>query len=69
MAASIESKGGAPGDFGWDPAGIRPKSAERLAEYQLKELNNGRLAMIGIAGMSLQAYATGLGTVEQLATF
>lgn len=69
LCASIESQGLArPGDFGWDPSNIRPKSEEKLDEMQTKELKNGRLAMLGIAGMAYQTYLTGQGTIEQLAS-
>ena len=40
-----------PGDLGWDPLGLKPTNPAELAEMQTKELNNGRLAMIAIAGM------------------
>merc|ERR1719238_2342221 len=43
-----------PGDLGFDPLGLKPTDAAELAEMQTKELNNGRLAMIGIAGMVVQ---------------
>eukprot|EP00904_Undaria_pinnatifida_P009987 jgi/Undpi1/6118/HiC_scaffold_20.g08603.m1 len=43
-----------PGDLGFDPLGLKPKTDEALATMQTKELNNGRLAMIGIAGMLVQ---------------
>ena len=69
LCASIENKFERPGDFGWDPLKIRPKSPEALDKMQLKELNNGRLAMLATAGMALQTYQTGLGTVEQFSTF
>ena len=38
------------GDLGFDPMGLRPETAEEFKEMQTKELNNGRLAMIAIAG-------------------
>jgi len=47
------------GDFGWDPLGFKPKDPAALRDMQTKELNNGRLAMIGIAGMVMQELATG----------
>ena len=43
-----------PGDLGFDPFGLKPKTPDALATMQTKELNNGRLAMIGIAGMLVQ---------------
>ena len=49
----------APGDFSFDPLGLKPGSAVELKEMQTKELNNGRLAMIAMAGMVAQELATG----------
>ncbi len=43
-----------PGDLGFDPLGIKPKTEAELDVMKTKELNNGRLAMIGIAGMLVQ---------------
>ena len=48
-----------PGDLGFDPMGLKPTDAKELAEMQTKELNNGRLAMIAIAGMVVQEGVTG----------
>merc|ERR1712087_1080732 len=48
-----------PGDLGFDPLGLKPPDPTELAEMQTKELNNGRLAMIAIAGMIGQEAATG----------
>jgi len=47
------------GDFGFDPLGLKPKEPKELMEMQTKELNNGRLAMIAIAGMVVQEAVTG----------
>ena len=47
------------GDFMFDPAGLKPTGALELKEMQTKELNNGRLAMIAIAGMIVQEGVTG----------
>merc|ERR1711918_285424 len=48
-----------PGDLNFDPAGLKPTDPKELAEMQTKELNNGRLAMIGIAGMVVQELISG----------
>jgi hypothetical protein len=45
--------------FGFDPLGLKPSNAAELKEMQTKEINNGRLAMIAIAGMVGQELATG----------
>jgi len=47
------------GDFGFDPLGLKPKDPEEFKKMQTKELNNGRLAMIAIAGMVVQEGVTG----------
>jgi len=47
------------GDYGFDPLGLRPEDEAEFAEMQTKELNNGRLAMIAIAGMIVQEGVTG----------
>ena len=39
-----------PGDLGFDPLGLYKGSDEDKRTMQLKELNNGRLAMIAITG-------------------
>ncbi|CAN0236683.1 unnamed protein product [Ectocarpus sp. 6 AP-2014] len=43
-----------PGDLGFDPLNLKPTDQAALETMQTKELNNGRLAMIGIAGMLVQ---------------
>ncbi|CBJ27800.1 Light harvesting complex protein [Ectocarpus siliculosus] len=46
-------------ELGFDPAKIKPKNPVRPKKMQTKELNNGRLAMIGIAGMLVQELVNG----------
>jgi len=48
-----------PGDLGFDPLNLKPTNPTELLEMQNKELNNGRLAMIAIAGMIVQEGVTG----------
>jgi light-harvesting complex I chlorophyll a/b binding protein 1 len=47
------------GDLGFDPLGLSPKTQEGFDTMRTKELNNGRLAMIGVAGMVVQELVTG----------
>ena len=48
-----------PGDIGFDPLGIKPTDAEEFATMATKELQHGRLAMIGAAGMIVQEQVSG----------
>jgi len=68
LGASIQ-KYREPGDLGFDPLGIKPDDEEEFAKIQLKELKNGRLAMISFAGMVAQEAVTGQGVVDQLKSF
>ena len=47
-----------PGDLGFDPLGLKPKTEAELLQMQNKEINNGRLAMIACAGIVGQELAT-----------
>jgi hypothetical protein len=50
-----------PGDYGWDPLGLSAgKDVEWLNDKKLKELNNGRLAMVVISGLVTQELVNGL---------
>lgn len=66
FTASISKFSSRPGDFNWDPLGIRPTDEAKLNKMQTKELKNGRLAMLATAGMAYQTYVTGQGPWEQL---
>mmetsp|Transcript_200 Transcript_200/g.256 ORF Transcript_200/g.256 Transcript_200/m.256 type:complete len:201 (-) Transcript_200:368-970(-) len=50
-----------PGDWGFDPIGLYPTDPEKRKAVQLKELKNGRLAMVAIGGMVAGASITGHG--------
>ena len=43
-----------PGDVGFDPLGFKPEDPVAFANMQTRELQNGRLAMLGVAGMCAQ---------------
>merc|ERR1712048_154398 len=47
-----------PGEFGFDPLGLRPKDPAELKTMQTKEINNGRLAMLAVAGILMQELVT-----------
>jgi len=51
--------GRVPGDFDFDPLGLKPDDPAEFKALQTKELNNGRLAMLAAAGMIAQELATG----------
>jgi hypothetical protein len=48
-----------PGDVGFDPLGLKPSDPEEFALIQTKELQNGRLAMLGAAGIIAQELQNG----------
>lgn len=48
-----------PGDLGFDPFGLKPSNSwEDFAAMEGRELNNGRLAMIGVSLMCLEEHLT-----------
>merc|ERR1711990_1209365 len=54
-----DSEIGLVGDLKWDPLGLKPTDPAAPLNMQNKELNNGRLAMLGIAGMVAQELVDG----------
>jgi len=48
-----------PGDLSFDPLRLKPKEPKELKTMQTKEILNGRLAMIAVAGIFAQELATG----------
>jgi hypothetical protein len=50
-----------PGDYAFDPLNLGEfKTAEEMTTLKMKELNNGRLAMVSITAMVVQELVTGL---------
>jgi hypothetical protein len=54
-----------PGDIKFDPLGLKP-DGDNFANMQAKELSNGRLAMIAVAGMCVQEQINGQGILQNL---
>eukprot|EP01035_Chromulina_nebulosa_P020044 gene20044-26024_t len=48
-----------PGDLNWDPLGWYPTDPSEQAIIKTKELQNGRLAMLGVAGIVAQELIDG----------
>eukprot|EP00613_Pedinella_sp_CCMP2098_P049970 CAMPEP_0171836132 /NCGR_PEP_ID=MMETSP0992-20121227/11389_1 /TAXON_ID=483369 /ORGANISM="non described non described, Strain CCMP2098" /LENGTH=231 /DNA_ID=CAMNT_0012452073 /DNA_START=82 /DNA_END=777 /DNA_ORIENTATION=+ len=48
-----------PGDIGFDPLGLKPTDADEFNAIQTKELQNGRLAMLAVAGFVAQELVDG----------
>eukprot|EP00798_Chlamydomonas_sp_ICE-L_P016797 gene16797-23075_t len=54
------------GNLSLDPLGLAPTNAAELLEMQTKELNNGRLAMIAVAGFTAQELVDKKGIFEHI---
>mmetsp|Transcript_13660 Transcript_13660/g.19101 ORF Transcript_13660/g.19101 Transcript_13660/m.19101 type:complete len:206 (-) Transcript_13660:236-853(-) len=55
----LNGSGKEPGDFGLDPIGfLDGKSDEQVTRMKLRELKNGRLAMLAFSGVITQAVLT-----------
>ena len=52
------------GDLGFDPLGLTPADQDEFDALRTKELNNGRLAMLGVAGIVAQELVNGKGVIE-----
>ena len=50
----------------FDPLGLSNGSAASVADYKLKEVKNGRLAMMALLGFAAQYAATGKGPIDNL---
>lgn len=56
----LEGSGRKPGEFKFDPLGFA-KDEKSFKDLELKELKNGRLAMLAFSGIITQAALTGKG--------
>jgi light-harvesting complex I chlorophyll a/b binding protein 1 len=54
------------GDLGFDPLNLKPEDQESFNVLRTKELQNGRLAMLGVAGIVAQELVNGKGVLENL---
>mmetsp|Transcript_20743 Transcript_20743/g.28982 ORF Transcript_20743/g.28982 Transcript_20743/m.28982 type:complete len:176 (+) Transcript_20743:442-969(+) len=52
-------EGEEPGNYGWDPLNLMPKTEDAKAVRSNQEVNNGRLAMVAALGMLAEEQLTG----------
>lgn len=58
-----------PGNLGIDPFGLYPKTEAEQKDMQLKEIKNGRLAMIAIFGFAIQEFVSKIGVIDETPLF
>jgi len=62
VSQMLQGSGREPGDFGLDPLKLlKDKSPEEVTRWKVRELKNGRLAMMAIGGVATQSVLTGHG--------
>merc|ERR1712086_770168 len=59
IIGALEFNRAITGDVGFDPLGLAPEDEAEFYELHTKELQNGRLAMLGFAGMVAQELVNG----------
>lgn len=58
-----------PGNLGFDPLGMYPKTEEGQQRMQLAEIKNGRLAMIAVFGFAIQEFVSKAGVIDETPFF
>lgn len=61
ISAMLQGSGRAPGDFGLGVGMLKGKSEEQVNAMKLKEIKNGRLAMMAFGGVVTQSVLNGSG--------
>jgi light-harvesting complex I chlorophyll a/b binding protein 1 len=56
------------GDLGFDPLNLTPADSDAFNTLRTKELQNGRLAMLGVAGIVAQELVNGKGVFENFSS-
>eukprot|EP00548_Thalassiothrix_antarctica_P010008 CAMPEP_0194158828 /NCGR_PEP_ID=MMETSP0152-20130528/77492_1 /TAXON_ID=1049557 /ORGANISM="Thalassiothrix antarctica, Strain L6-D1" /LENGTH=448 /DNA_ID=CAMNT_0038868329 /DNA_START=76 /DNA_END=1422 /DNA_ORIENTATION=- len=62
-ANSKDNEGYFPGNIGFDPLNLYPKDPEGQKDAQLKEIKNGRLAMIAVLAYTAQEFVSQTGVI------